>query len=74
LIEEPETESRKLVDFVGLSWDPACLAPHESTQPVHTLSRQQVREPIYSTSVGRWRRYEKHLGPLKAALGDLAHA
>ena len=71
LIEAPEEESRKLVDFVGLPWDPACLAPHESARPVSTQSRLQVRQPIYRTSVGRWRRYEKHLGPLKAALGDL---
>ena len=72
LIEDPETESRRIVEFVGLSWDPACLAPQESGLPVNTQSRTQVRQPIYGSSVGRWRRYEKHLGPLKAALGDLA--
>lgn len=71
LIAQPEEESRRLIDFVGLPWDPACLTPHESARPVRTLSRMQVRQPIYNTSVGRWRRYEKHLGPLKAALGDL---
>jgi tetratricopeptide (TPR) repeat protein len=72
LIEAPEEQSRKLIAFVGLPWDPACLTPHESARPVRTLSRMQVRQPIYSTSVGRWRRYDKHLAPLKAALGDLA--
>ncbi len=72
LIEAPEEQSRKLIEFVGLPWDPACLTPHESARPVRTLSRLQVRQPIYSSSVGRWRRYDKHLGPLKAALGDLA--
>jgi hypothetical protein len=71
LIEFPEEESRKLIDFIGLPWDSACLAPHESARPIRTLSRIQVRQPIYRTSVARWRRYEKHLGPLKAALGDL---
>jgi tetratricopeptide (TPR) repeat protein len=71
LIEDPEIETRKLVDFVGLPWDPACLAPHESTRAVHTQSRSQVRQPIYKSSVARWRRYESHLGPLKEALGDL---
>ena len=70
LIDSPEEQSRKLIDFMGLPWDPACLAPHESTRPVHTISMTQVREPIYKTSVGRWRNYESHLGPLKAALGD----
>ena len=71
LIDAPEEQSRKLIEFVGLPWDPACLAPHESARAVSTLSRMQVRQPIYRTSVGRWRRYDKHLGPLKAALGDL---
>lgn len=73
LIAAPEEEARKLVDFIGLPWDPACLAPQDSAQPIQTQSRSQVRQPIYSTSVGRWRRYERHLGPLIAALGDLAH-
>ena len=71
LIEEPERESRRLIDFIDLPWDSACLTPHESTRAVNTLSRTQVREPIYRTSIGRWRHYEKHLGPLKEALGDL---
>jgi tetratricopeptide (TPR) repeat protein len=72
LIDAPEEQTRKLIEFVGLPWDPACLTPQESARPVTTLSRMQVRQPIYRTSVGRWRRYEKHLDPLKEALGDLA--
>jgi tetratricopeptide (TPR) repeat protein len=71
LVEAPEEESRKLIEFIGLPWDEACLSPQESQRAVKTLSRLQVRQPIYRTSVQRWRRYEKHLGPLKAALGDL---
>ncbi len=71
LIASQEEESRKLIDFIGLPWDPACLSPHESSRAVSTQSRMQVRRPIYRSSVARWRRYEKHLGPLKAALGDL---
>ncbi len=47
---------------------------HQSERPVHTASRMQVRQPIYRTSVERWRRYDRHLGPLKAALGDLVPA
>jgi tetratricopeptide (TPR) repeat protein len=72
LIAAPEEQSRKLLEFVGLAWDPAVLLTHESARPVRTASRLQVRQPLYSTSVGRWRRYEKHLGPLIEALGDLA--
>jgi hypothetical protein len=71
LVEEPERETRRLIDFIGLPWDDACLSPQESALPVRTLSRMQVRQPIYKTSVQRWRRYERHLGPLKEALGDL---
>ena len=71
LIDAPEEQIPKLIEFVGLPWDPACLTPQESARAVTTLSRMQVRQPIYRTSVGRWRRYEKHIGPLKAALGDL---
>jgi tetratricopeptide (TPR) repeat protein len=71
LIEAPEVSARALIDFIGLAWDPTCLAFHESKRPVETASRFQVRQPLYTTSVARWRRYESHLGPLKVALGDL---
>ena len=71
LVEAPEEETRKLIEFIGLPWDDACLSPQESQRAVKTASRLQVRQPIYRSSVERWRRYEKHLGPLKEALGDL---
>ncbi|HEY1921742.1 MAG TPA: sulfotransferase, partial [Tepidisphaeraceae bacterium] len=63
-----ETQSRRIVEFLGLAWDDRCLTPHKTKRAVATASVQQVRRPIYNTSVRRWRRYEKHLGPLKAAL------
>lgn len=64
-----EDTARQLVDHAGLPWDPACLnyAGHE--RQVRTPSRWQVRQPIYASSIGRWKRYERHLGPLKQALG-----
>jgi tetratricopeptide (TPR) repeat protein len=68
-IADPEYWSRKLIDFVGLEWDDACLAPHKLERTVKTASQWQVRQPIYNTSVQRWKHYEKHLGPLKEALG-----
>jgi tetratricopeptide (TPR) repeat protein len=68
-IADPEYWSRKLVEHVGLQWDDACLAPHKLERTVKTASHWQVRQPIYSTSVARWKNYEQHLGPLKAALG-----
>jgi hypothetical protein len=72
LTADPENEARKLIDFIGLEWDPACLDFRSARRAVHTISASQVHQPIYRTSIERWRRYEKHLGPLKEALGDLA--
>lgn len=68
-IADPEHRSRKLIEHVGLEWDDACLAPHKLERTVKTASHWQVRQPIYKTSVQRWKNYEKHLGPLKEALG-----
>jgi tetratricopeptide (TPR) repeat protein len=67
-----ENEAQRLIAFLDLPWDPACLSFHVGTAAVRTFSRNQVRNPIYRTSVGRWRRYDKELQPLIAALGDLA--
>jgi tetratricopeptide (TPR) repeat protein len=69
-----ENEARKLIDFIGLPWDDACLNFHESGRTVKTFSRQQVRNPIYSSSVERWRHYETELAPLLTALGDLVQS
>ena len=71
LTADSETEARRLVAFLDLAWDPACLSFHESTSAVRTFSRNQIRNPIYQSSVGRWKRYEKQLQPLIRALGDL---
>jgi hypothetical protein len=72
LVASFEERARGLVDFIGLPWDPACLSFHAAERAVYSASVMQVRQPIYATSVQRWRRYEKHLGPLIEALGDLA--
>jgi hypothetical protein len=58
LVADQEVRSRELVDFVGLGWDDACLRFNETDRVVRTASVTQVREPIYSRSVERWRRYE----------------
>jgi hypothetical protein len=70
LIANPEPESRRLIEFLGLEWEPACLEFHRTARPVFTASIWQVRRPIYSRSVGRWRHYERHLGPLLEVLGQ----
>ena len=69
LIAAPEAEARRLIAFLGLDWDPACLEFHRNGQPVRSSSLWQVRRPIYDRSVGRWRRYQRFLGPLIAAFG-----
>lgn len=74
LVADPEGESRRLVDFLGLPWDPACLAFHTTQRQVITASLWQVRQPLYSTSVGRWRNYRRHLAPLLQGLGGLVPA
>jgi Sulfotransferase family len=72
LVGDLEAESRRLIDFLGLEWDPACLSFHRTERTVLTASHWQVRQPLYDSSVGRWRNYEKHLGPLLSELGPLA--
>ncbi len=71
LVADQEGVSRRLVDFVGLAWDPACLAFHRTDRPVLTASGAQVRQPLAKTPSRRWRNYERHLGPLIEALGRL---
>ncbi|MBF0358170.1 MAG: tetratricopeptide repeat protein [Magnetococcales bacterium] len=73
LTENQEDESRKLLEFCGLDWDEKCLDFHKSQRSVLTASDYQVRQPMYRSSVGGWRRYEKQLQPLIKALGDLSY-
>ena len=65
-VADQEKISRQLIDWIGLEWDPACLAFHETHRPVRTASMTQVRQPIHSRSVARWKRYETALEPLLA--------
>jgi hypothetical protein len=69
-VADQETNARKVVEFLGLPWDDRCLRPHENKRVALTRSIHQVRKPVYGSSVQRWRRYERHLGPLFEALGD----
>lgn len=68
VVNDLEGEARRLVTFCGLDWDDACLRFHEHRRTVRTASLAQVRRPIYASSVGRWRHYEKYLDPLKQAM------
>jgi Flp pilus assembly protein TadD len=69
LVADQERVSRQMIDFIGLQWDDACLDFHNTKRTVSTASYAQVRNPMYNKSVQRWRRYEKHLGPLLDRLG-----
>jgi tetratricopeptide (TPR) repeat protein len=64
LVADQEAWSRKVIEFIGLPWDPRCLEFHKTERPVVTASNWQVRQRIYSSSVGRWKNYEKFIGPL----------
>ncbi len=64
LVNDPEPWSRKIIDFVGLDFDDACLRFHESGRVALTHSYEQIRRPIYKTAMGRWKNYERHLAPL----------
>jgi tetratricopeptide (TPR) repeat protein len=70
LVSDQETWSRRMLDFIGLPWDPRCLEFHATHRTVITASKWQVRQKISDSSVLRWRNYEKFLGPL-LRLGDL---
>jgi hypothetical protein len=72
LIADQAGVSRQLIETCGLAWDDRCLAFHKTERVVMTASYSQVRQPIYANSIGRWRRYEQHLGPLRDVLGPQA--
>ena len=72
VVADPEGQTRRLLEFAGLPWDDRCLRFHENPRYVHTTSYSQVRQPLYASSVARWRNYDRHLAPLRDALGDLA--
>ncbi|HLJ38423.1 MAG TPA: sulfotransferase [Steroidobacteraceae bacterium] len=65
LLQDQEGWTRRMLDFVGLPWDPRCLDFHQTERVVITASRWQVRQRLNSSSAGRWRNYAKHLTPLE---------
>jgi tetratricopeptide (TPR) repeat protein len=70
LVDDQETWSRKIVEFVGLPWSPACLDFHRTIRRVSTFSKWQVRQKINRSSVERWRKYAKFVAPLMHLAGD----
>ncbi|SPF76303.1 Beta-barrel assembly-enhancing protease [Aliiroseovarius pelagivivens] len=71
LVDNPETEIRKLLEFCELEWEDACLNFHKTKRDVKTLSVAQVRQPLYKSSVGKWEPYADHLKELLDGLASL---
>jgi tetratricopeptide (TPR) repeat protein len=72
LLEDFERQVRRILDFVGLKFESACLEFYKTERSVRTASSEQVRRPIYKEGIDQWRNFEPWLGPLKATLGELA--
>jgi hypothetical protein len=69
IVADQALQTRRLIEYCGLEWSDTCLHFHKTRRPVRTASLTQVRQPIYTSSVDRWRSYEKFLEPLLRALG-----
>ena len=68
LVDDTEAWSRRMIEFIGLPWDPACLEFHRTERVVLTASKWQVRQKISRGSIGRWRNYEAYVGPLRTLM------
>jgi tetratricopeptide (TPR) repeat protein len=74
MIDDTETEVRRLLEYCGLPFEENCLRFYENSRSVRTASSQQVRQPIFRDGVDHWRHFEPWLGPLKIALGSVLDA
>jgi len=74
MVADTEGEVRRLLDHVGLPFEPGCLEFWANDRAVRTASSEQVRRPIFGEAVGHWRNFEPWLGPLKEALGQVLDA
>jgi len=73
LVADQERWTRRMLEFIELPWEPQCLEFHRAERVVITASKWQVRQSINAASVGRWRNYERYVGPLEALLRKPAH-
>jgi tetratricopeptide (TPR) repeat protein len=71
VVDDLEGQARRMIEYCGLPWDDRCLDFHKTSRPVRTASAAQVRQPLFRSSLQRWRKYEAGLGPLLRELGDL---
>ena len=74
VVEDVEGQVRRILDFCGLAFEPSCVEFHKTERAVKTASSEQVRQPIYSSSVNLWSRYQSHLEELSEVLEPLLTA
>ena len=74
MVDDTEAEVRRLLEYVGVDFEPACLAFHQTTRAVRTPSSEQVRQPIFRDGTEAWKSFAAHLAPLEAALGPVLAA
>ena len=74
IVADTECQARRLIAFCDLDWHPACLEFHANAAPVATASSVQVRQPIYRTSLERWKKYDEQIKPLQALLREAGAA
>jgi hypothetical protein len=70
VVDDLEGNVRRLLEFCGLEFEPACIEFHKTVRSVRTASSEQVRQPIFREGLDQWRHFEPWLAPLKNALGD----
>ena len=70
VVDDLEHNVRRILDFCGLEFEPACVEFYKTERSVRTASSEQVRQPIFRAGLDQWKHYEFALGPLKDALGD----
>jgi len=68
LVADPESTGRRIMGYIGLDWDPGALQFHERASNVTTASKWQVREPVHTRSIDRWRHFESQLKPMIDAM------
>ena len=69
LVANPVEGAKQIIEYVGLEWNDQCASSHKTKRAVSTLSSDQVRKPVYTSSIGRWKNYESHIGALIEGLG-----
>ena len=68
MVNDQEGMTRQILDFCGLGWEDACLEFYKSKRITRTASHDQVRQPMYRSSISRWKNYARYIGPLEKIL------